>query len=108
MKTIEGYKYFGYFTGMPYGKYLCDETFKDYPVTETAEERRKILQYLDTLDPALTSEPTYDLVTGELLQGGMYEDMEYGYPTDFVEYYRRGLVGFPREYLESLRARNII
>ena len=108
MKTIEGYKYFGYLRGMPYGQDLCDETFDDYPIMETDEERPKLLLHLKQLTPALTSEPTYDLVTGKPLQGGMYEDGIYGFPTDFVHYYMRGIVGFPVEYMDYLRDMAVI
>ena len=108
MKTIEGYKYFGYFVGMPYGHGLCDESFSDYPIVETDYERKKILEHIDSIAPAVTSVPTYSLIDGTALQAGMYIDGQYCFPTDFYYYYSAGLVGFPIEYLNDLRSRGII
>ena len=108
VKTIGNNKFFGFFTGMPYGHGLCDETFSDYPIVETEYEKSKIVEHISSIFPAVTSEPTYSLIDGTALQAGMYEDGQYCFPTDFLYYHSAGLVGFPAEYISDLRSRGIL
>lgn len=106
MKTRNGFRWVGLFAGAPYGD--CDETIDDYRKIHNTVEKSSILNRLETLSPARTSAPTYDLFTGERFGAGLYQDGEFLLTTDFVRYYKNHDIGIPLEYEEYLVSNNLI
>ena len=100
MITRNGFKCFGFFKGLPYGE--CNESMDDYSRADCVLNRDVVNHHFDELSAAYTSEPTYDLFTGELVLGGLYDDGNFLFTTDFVRYYRQGKVDIPKEYEQYL------
>ncbi len=100
MITYNGFKRIGYFKGLPYGN--CTERIEDYKRNDCKLDRKRVLSHLESIDPAITSEPTYDLFTGERFLAGLRQDGNYIITNDFVRYYKQGIVDIPKEYEEYL------
>ena len=100
MIKVNGYNLIGFFEGLPYG--MCSEHIEDYKRDGLLLERSSVLSRFDTLVGAFTSEPTYDLFTGEEFLAGLYDDGNYKITTDFIRYYKQGIVDIPEEYEEYL------
>ena len=100
MIEIKGKKFIGLLKGLPYGDY--NETVSDYKRNDTILERDVVLKRLESLDGAYTSEPTYDINTGEQFLAGICDDGEYRITTDFIRYYKQGIVDIPKEYEDYL------
>lgn len=96
MKKFGKYSAFGFFEGLPYGN--CDEDITQYKRSSVNIEPEIVLRHIESLDPAFTSEPTFDLFSGEEFQAGLYDDGLFVFPTDFVRYFRQGKVDIPEEY----------
>ena len=62
----------------------------------------QLLAHLESLDGAYTSEPTYDLFTGEKFLAGLCDDGDFTFTTDFIRYYKQGIVDIPKEYEDYL------
>ena len=106
MIKIGGNNFIGLFEGLPYGD--CTERIDDYKRNDCKIDRVKVLARLESLDAALTSEPTYDLFTGEQFMAGLCDDGSYIFTTDFIRYYKQGIVDIPREYEEYLITKKLV
>lgn len=100
MITEYGRNFIGLFEGLPYGK--CFEHIEDYKRKDTVIDRSVVLKHLEALEVAITSEPTYDLFTGEKFLAGLCNDGEFTITTDFIRYYKQSKVDIPKEYEDYL------
>ena len=92
---------FGFFKGMPYED--SEENFDDYRELRNSIPREAVISHIESLDKGLTSLPTKDLFTGEVLQAGIYVDGDFVFPLDFLHYYRNYNIGIPYEYESYLK-----
>ena len=106
MKTIGGYKYFGLFEGLPYGD--CDEKYDDYRAFNNTVSKESVVKRIESLSLGITSEPTYDLFTGERFYAGFYVDGDYVFTTDFARYYKERDIGLPPKYERYLIDNNFV
>lgn len=97
--------YFGFFSGMNYGK--CSDDFNSYKKIKNELSRSSILSYLKRLPiAAVAPMTTKDIFTGEPLeQAGIIEDGQFTFPIDFIHYYEKYGVGIPIEYEKYLANR---
>ena len=95
-----GFNFIGLFEGLPYGG--CTEHFEDYSRDNCVIDRPTVLAYLESLEGAYTSEPTYDLFTHERFLAGLCYDSDFVVTTDFIRYYKQGRVDIPKEYEDYL------
>ena len=102
MIKAKGFNWFGYFNGMKYNNET--EAFEDYLRLDNKVSKEAVIKHIETLEPALTSIPTFDIFTGEKLKhAGMYIDGEFLFPTDFLHYYKNYDIGIPNEYEDYLK-----
>lgn len=93
---------FGFFTGLPYNQ--CNENFEDYKKLKNTISKAKVIEYLHSLEYALTSMPSNDIFTGEELHAGMFWDGDFIFPLEFLHYYEKYDIGIPYEYEEYLKS----
>ena len=79
MITINGRKYIGLFKGLPYGDY--NESIEDYKRDNCLIDRKLIINRFKSLTGAYTSEPTYDIFTGEQFPAGLCADGDFIFTT---------------------------
>ncbi len=98
------YLLFGYWQGMPYGGEPTDK-FKDFKGFKNSIPKKKIIEHIKSLEPALCPMPQhYDIFTGEVIgMAGQYEDGQFLFPLDFLRYYEKYDIGIPPEYEEYLK-----
>lgn len=96
---------FGYFKGMSYGD--CEEEFDKYKAFTNTISREGIIRHIESLDPAYACLETYDIFTGEELTAGQYIDGVFGFPLDFLHYYKNYDIGIPPEYEAYLKKQGV-
>ena len=87
---------FGYFKGLPYN--MAAENFEDYKKFHNAISKEKVIAHIESLEQWLTSLPSCDIFTGEVLQAGKYVDGDFVFPLEFLHYYKTYDIGIPYEY----------
>ena len=94
---------FGWFKGLPYGD--CEENFDDYRKLKNTIPKEKVIEHIesDKVNKGATSLATFDIITGERLQAGMFVDGNFAFPFDFLHYYKNYDIGIPYEYEEYLK-----
>ncbi len=100
MINMYGRTFIGMLEGLPYGD--CTEHFDDYKRDNCILERSTVISHFNSLERAYTSEPTYDLFSGERFLAGLYFDGNYTITADFIRYYNQGKVDIPEEYEDYL------
>ena len=107
MIKSKGFNWFGYFDGMKYNNET--EPFEDYLGLNNKVSKELVIKHIETLEPALTSMPTFDIFTGEKLEhAGMFIDGSFLFPTDFLHYYKKCDIGIPLEYEEYLIKKGVV
>lgn len=97
--------YFGFFSGMKYGK--CNDDFESYKTIKNELNKADILAYIKQLPiAAVAPMTTKDIFTGEpLTQAGIVKDGDFTFPVDFVHYYEKYSIGIPIQYEKYLSKR---
>lgn len=93
-------KEFGWFKIIPYGE--GTEEFEEYKKYHNKIEKEKVVRHIKTLDPGVTSVPSYDVFTGEKLQAGLFKDGGFIFPMEFLHYYENYDIGIPYDYEDYL------
>lgn len=93
--------FFGYFKGLPYER--ANEDFDKYKKYHNSISKEQVIQRMETLNPGLTSLPSYDIFTGDKLHAGMFIDGDFRFPYEFLHYYKTYDIGIPYEYEEYLK-----
>ena len=104
MIEANGYKLFGFWENMPYGKPTdCFDDFKQYKNTI---DKESVIRHIESFgsDYWATSSQSTDIFTGESFSGGMYEDGQFRFPIDFLRYYKTQDIGIPHEYEDYLKS----
>ena len=101
MKKINGKNKFGFWEGQPY-KSVTDG-YEDFTNLKNTISKKKVIAYIESLDPWLGSTRSHDIFTGEEFNCGFYEDGEFQFPVDFLRYYKTRDIGIPYEYEEYLK-----
>ena len=89
-------KSFGYFKGLPYKE--STEDFENYRKFKNTIPKEKVIEHIESLEEWLTSLPSFDIFTGEVLQAGKYVDGDFVFPLEFLHYYKKHDIGIPYEY----------
>lgn len=94
-------KVFGVWKGMPY----CEPTdsFEELSKIKNSIDKNKVINHIESLDEWISSEPSYDIFTGESFNGGLYDDGDFTFPIDFLRYYKKYDIGIPLEYEDYLK-----
>lgn len=98
-------KFFGYFRGMPYED--SNDDFEDYRKFKNTLSRETIIRHIESLEPALACLESLDIFTGEDLIAGQYIDGDFGFPLEFLHYYKNYDIGIPPEYEEYLLKKGV-
>lgn len=98
-------KFFGYFRGMPYED--SNDDFEDYRKFKNTLSRETIIRHIESLEPALACLESLDIFTGEDLIAGQYIDGDFGFPLEFLHYYKNYDIGIPPEYEEYLMKKGV-
>lgn len=98
-------KFFGYFKGMPYED--SNDDFEDYRKFKNTLSRETIIRHIESLEPALACLESLDIFTGEDLIAGQYIDGDFGFPLEFLHYYKNYDIGIPPEYEEYLLKKGV-
>lgn len=93
--------YFGFFEGLPYKS--ATESFDSYRRMKNKIPKEKVIAYIETLDVWATSEPSYEIFTGEKMRAGLFEDGDFTFPYEFLHYYKNYDIGIPYDYEAYLR-----
>ncbi len=93
---------FGYFKGLPYKN--SNDEFDRYKEFKNRIPKSKIIHHIESLEKWATSLPSYDLFTGERLQAGVFWDGDFGFPREFLHYYKNYDIGIPYEYEKYLKS----
>ena len=101
MKTMHGKKCFGLWKGMPYGE--ITDAFNDFRSYKNEIDKKAVVKHIEALNAFISSEPSFDLFTGEEFHSGVYEDGDFLFPVDFLRYYKNEDIGIPYEYEEYLK-----
>lgn len=101
MKVLYGRKAFGFFEEMSCG--IVTDKFEDLKSIHNTLKKEDIISYIESLDPAVSSERTTDMFTGEQFNASVYHDGEFTFTGDFFRYYKKYDIGIPLEYEEYLK-----
>lgn len=93
---------FGYFRGLPYDG--CNEDFDRYKEFRNKVSKDAVIRHIESLEPGLTTLPSYDIFSGEKLHAGIFLDGDFVFPYEFLHYYKNYDIGIPYEYEEYLKS----
>ena len=93
---------FGFFKGLPHTG--SEEDFSEYRNYKNSISRESVIKHIDSLGAWLTSEPSIELFTGEIIQAGLFEDRDFLFPYEFLHNYKNYDIGIPYEYEEYLKS----
>lgn len=93
--------YFGFFEGLPYKS--ATESFDSYRRMKNNIPKEKVIAHIETLDVWATSEPSYEIFTGEKMRAGLFEDGDFTFHYEFLHYYKNYDIGIPYDYEAYLR-----
>lgn len=92
---------FGWFKGLPYNH--CNECFESFREFHNNIPKEKVIAHIETLEAGYACVESFDIFTGEKLIAGEYIDGDFGFPMEFLHYYKNYDIGIPYEYEEYLK-----
>ena len=101
IKDSDGRMYFGFWNDMPYR--TKSDKFEDFTGYKNTVSKNDIINYMDSLSPALACAFSKDMFTGAVFNAGIYWDGPFTFPVDFLRYYKTQDIGIPYEYEEYLK-----
>ena len=92
---------FGFWPGTPYG--LPSDKYEDFLLFKNEIDKEAVIEYIESLDAAISSTMSRDIFTGEEFNAGIYKDGSFVFPVDFLRYYKTKDIGIPYEYEAYLK-----
>ena len=94
--------YFGFFKGLPHTG--SDEQFESYTKLKNTLSKKDVTKHIESLEPWLTSTPSVEIFTGDIIRAGLFKDGDFTFPYEFLHYYKNYDIGIPYEYEEYLKS----
>ena len=94
---------FGFLKGIVADEDIIIEPFEKYQNYHNSLQKEDILSHMESLEKCLTGGKSTDQFTGEKIDHGMLYDGDFGFPLEFIHYFKNYDIGIPPEYEAYLK-----